>query len=382
MKPEYDLLIGLLREQMTGHPAQIPQELDGDALIQLAQRHKLETFLYAALEGRWEEEKLRSLAAGFHKAVFRDAQFDDYRKRLTQVLTEQQVRHVYLRGICLKHDYPAPAMRTMSDMDILVLPEDFPKIRKCMESLGGQLREGDGNHRTYALPMGLTVEFHPNLIHCSSPVATGVNPGWQYVPEGQGSGEVFMTEEGFYLNVIAHLANHFAAGGVGVRFVLDIWVCRYLRKNQPDRAFVEAELERIGLLEFTRKIEALAEVWFSGAPGDEGIAELAEYILTSGIHGFHDRAVLNAVSFSGSGLGALKNKIFYPRQDLETRYDWVKGRSWLLPIAWLVRAFRAVTRHWDKIFSWGKKTGDCSKTAVRSQQEMLARFGIKTQEDH
>ena len=53
-----------------------------------------------------------------------------------------------------------------------------------------------------------------------------------------------MTEEGLYLFHICHMADHFTGSGMGVRFVLDTWVLRHLRKNKPDRAKVEAELEQ------------------------------------------------------------------------------------------------------------------------------------------
>jgi len=378
VKKEFELLIALVREQMTGQPAVFPDEYDLEQLFRQAKTHKLEPFIYSALCQRPEipKDALSALENACNQAICRDPQFDYYRARITQELTKRQVRHVYMRGICLKHDYPEPALRTMSDMDILVEAKDFPVIRLVMLAMEARPLQSDGNHRSYMLPGGLNVEFHPNLLHCSSPVGTGVNPGWQYVPQGQGQGEAFMTEEGFYLNVMTHLANHFASGGVGVRFVLDIWVCRHLRKAKPDRSFVEQELARIGLLAFARNIERLAEVWFSQMPSEPLLEELGEYILTSGSHGNIDRAVLNAASISGSGSTALWRKAFYPKEDLLNRYDWVRGRRWLLPVAWLVRAFRAVTRRWRLIFTWGKKSKAHSRDQITRQQQLLARFGL------
>ena len=65
-----------------------------------------------------------------------------------------------------------------------------------------------------------------------------------------------------FLKGICHLAHHFVCGGVGIRFITDVWVCRNLREPQPDRATVERELERMELLEFARNIEALVgAVW-------------------------------------------------------------------------------------------------------------------------
>lgn len=48
-----------------------------------------------------------------------------------------------------------------------------------------------------------------------------------------------------------------------------------------------------------------------------------------------------------------------------------------MPVAWCVRAFRAVTRHGDRIVEWGKGTGQFSKAEIAEQREKLSRFGIE-----
>lgn len=380
MDQKYEILLKLVHSQVSGGCVQVPDGADLTGVFEAARRHKLETFVYAALEGTaYEEQAAKAIGSSYHSAVFRDAQADYVRSEITRVLEQAGIEHVYQRGICLKHDYPVPAMRTMSDMDILVHSRDLHKLPRVMAELPCEQKPGDGNHRIFVVEPGMTVEFHPELIHCSSSVGTGINSGWQYVPDGQKTAEKEMTEEGFYLNVLCHLANHFAAGGVGVRFVLDIWVCNHLRKTKYDRSFVDGELKRIGLLEFGHLIEQLSEVWFSNAESNAVLDELGAYILTSSTHGDGERAMLNAVCLSpgGSGISALWKKVFYPKQDLYNRYDWVRGRAWLLPIAWLVRVFQAITRRSGMIKAWGKGTMKFSDEQIAQQREKLARFGIR-----
>ena len=379
MEQQYRLLIDLVRSHFTGEAVEVPDDADLTALYEAAARHKLETFVYSCLENTAHAASaMEAIGGAYHKAVFRDVQADYIRAQITEVLTAAGIDHVYQRGVCLKHHYPVPAMRTMSDMDILIHTEDLDRLPEVMSKLDCKQCPGDGNHRTFAVSPGYAVEFHPNLIHCSSNVGTGVNPGWQYVPEGQPHGEQFMTEEGFYLSVLCHLANHFAAGGVGVRFVMDIWVCRHLRQPQPDRALIEQELDRIGLLKFGKQIEALGDLWFSGITPQEDLAELEEYILTSSSHGDDKRSMLNSVCLSpgGSGFSALWRKVFYPKQDLYERFDWAKNRPWLLPVAWLVRVWKAVTRRHKLILSWSKGTMQFTDEEIRLQREKLQRFGI------
>ena len=379
MGPQYKLLIDMVRSHFTGEAVNLPENADLTDLYEAAARHKLQTFIYSALENTpYEVSAMEAIGGAYHKAVFRDVQADYIRAQITEALTNAGIDHVYQRGVCLKHDYPVSSMRTMSDMDILVHSKDLKKLPKVMAALPCVQRPGDGNHRIFSVSPGFTVEFHPNLIHCSSHVGTGINPGWQFVPADQPAGEQFMTEEGFYLSVMCHLANHFAAGGVGVRFVLDIWVCRHLRQQQPDRSLVEKELQRIGLLKFAKQIEALGDLWFSGITPAEDLTELEEYILSSSSHGDEERSMLNSVCLSpgGSGFSALWRKVFYPKQDLYERYDWVNGRPWLLPAAWFARMWQALVRRRKLVFNWGKGTMKFTDDQIQQQREKLRNFGI------
>jgi hypothetical protein len=69
--------------------------------------------------------------------------------------------------------------------------------------------------------------------------------------------------------------------------------------------------------------------------------------------------------------------MFYSREEMEDRFPWVKGKPILLPAAWCVRAFRAVTRHGSSILQWGKGTGEVTEEDVAAQKEKLKRFGIE-----
>ncbi len=379
LQQESKLLIDALRSAMKKTPVQLPEAVDWTAFLKLARAHNVEGLVYSGLQTQSLPEQVeKHLVGAYHRAIFRDAQLEHMQTQLRTLLEQEKISHIFLKGAQLKHSYPIPALRTMSDLDVLVYTRDYPGLDRVCARLDGQLLEGDGNHRNFSFPGGVKVEFHPNLVHHTSPVAAGVNPGWQYAVQSP-DGRTVMTEEGFYLSILCHMADHFVSGGIGVRFVLDVWVFRNLRTEPVDRTFVEKELERFGLLAFTQKIETLAQAWFGDGEMTPLLEELGDYILTSGSHGTMDRAMLNAVSLSagGSRSSVLWSKVFYPRQELEDRFPWAKGRPWLLPAAWCVRAFRAVTKNGKQIVIWSKGTGTVSETQVAQQREKLSRFGIE-----
>ena len=385
MLPEFELLISALAKAVANKPFAMPGEaVNWERFTRLCHAHAVAPLVY---EGFRKADVLslvpadirNALLAQWNTAIFRDSQFEYMKMKLSEKMVAAKIPHIFLKGSCLKYDYPEPALRTMCDLDILVHSEDFAALGAIAEELGGQAAPGDGNHRNYHFKSGVAVEFHPNLLHHDAPVGSGINPGWQYAKKDMPTSAGMLTEEGFYLNTLCHLAGHFVAGGVGVRFVLDVWVNRHLRKPQPDRAFVESELRRFGLLDFAVNIEALADWWFGTGTKTPLLEELGLYILTSGSHGMTDRAMLNAVAMSegGSRVSALMQKAFYSRQEMEDRFTWCKGKPWLLPAAWCVRAFRAVTQHGHLVLKWSKDTKNLSKNEIRSQKELLRRFGIQ-----
>ena len=382
MTKESKLLIAALGWAVSGKTEELSLSVDWEELLLLAKGHMLLPLLCDGLQkaGVWKEapqEAAKTLEKACMQAVYQDAQMEYCRQKLEVGLKEEKIPYVFLKGAVLKYDYPDPSLRTMCDMDVLVHTKNYPQIDRIARELKGEAGHSDGNHRNYRFPSGVEVEFHPNLIHQDTPVGTDINPGWQYTeqtPDG-----IRMTEEGIYLNTLCHLANHFVLGGVGVRFVLDVWVNRHLRKNPIDREKVEKDLASFGLLDFAGNIEALAEYWFGAGENSPLLEELGEYILTSGSHGRTDRAVLNNVTLSkgGSRASALWGKIFYSRKEMEDRFPWCKGKPLLLPIAWCVRAFRAVTKRGKLIFHWSKETSKVTRAQAEAQKEMLSRFGIR-----
>lgn len=380
MTVEQRLLVDVLACAVAGKPCVLPENMDWRQFVGLCMKHSVAALAYDGLKKAdlWQfapPPAQKILSGAYNTAIFKDAQFAHLKEKLSCELKASGVRHIFLKGASLKKDYPVPELRTMCDLDVLVHTEDYPVIEKIAQTLRGVPGHSDGNHRNYQFPGELTVEFHPNLLHHGTPVGTQINPGWQYANKAGDD----LTEEGFYLNTLCHLANHFVSGGAGVRFIADVWVNRNLRQPQPDWKKVEAELGRFGLLEFARNIEDLAECWFGRGEETELLQELGEYILADGHYGSGEKAVLNAVALSPnqSRSSALVKKAFYSRAELEDRYPWCKGKPLLLPAAWCARCFRAVTRHGKLVIRWSKKTGEISKNEIAEQKALLGRFGIR-----
>ncbi|MBE6926664.1 MAG: hypothetical protein E7461_07465 [Ruminococcaceae bacterium] len=380
MTNEQKLLIDTLACALTGKGYTVPENIDWRLFVGLSMRHTVAPLVYDGLRknGSWEmlpPPGKKILSDAYHTAIFRDAQFMHLKEQLAEKLTQENVPHIFLKGASLKKDYPEPALRTMCDLDVLAHTEDYPKLDKIAAEMGAKAEDGDGNHHSFCFPGNLAVEFHPNLIHHDTPVGTQINPGWQYAA----TDGTDLTPEGFYLNTICHLANHFVSGGAGVRFIADVWVNRNLRKPEANWKTVEKELERFGLLDFARNIEELARCWFDGGTETPLLQEMGEYILSEGQYGSADRAIRNAAALSPgeSGASALSRRVFPSKEELESKFPWCKGKTLLLPAAWCARCIRVVTKRGSLALKWTTETGKLKKEEITEQKAMLIRFGIQ-----
>ena len=74
-------------------------------------------------------EKLRTV---YYATAARNMQMHEQLKRVTDALDEIGVRYILLKGAALIQDvYEGNmALRPMSDVDLLVAPEDFPTVRE------------------------------------------------------------------------------------------------------------------------------------------------------------------------------------------------------------------------------------------------------------
>lgn len=371
---EKKALIWALRQGFSADEMSFPN-ISWEKVLLLARHHKVSGLCYYGLKQQGEvlshlpQEVQDGFLQDYRKTLHQGIQWESLQQDITIALQKAKIPHAFLKGACIRDVYPVKELRSMCDMDLLVLPQDHERITVAFSAIGAVEERGDGNHYNYRFPNGLCIECHPNLMHPGEVGSDILNPGWQFVQEGSTA----LTAEGLYLHALCHLAGHLLSGGAGVRFVLDLWL---LSRNWEGECPYEAGISALGLTEFHRNILALGEYWFGAGERTDTLEELADYIFTSGSHGFAQRAALNAVSVAGSQKNAFLKRVFCPREALEARFSWVRGRPLLLPAAWLSRCALVLTSRRKELSAWKKQSGKISQGDANLQREKLIRFGL------
>lgn len=366
-------LIWLLAAAL-GRPPQNVESSNVMGSLPLAQKHSVANMLYYALpllptEKQPKEAERRLLKELAYAAAAREAL---QQRELDAILARFETEHITilpLKGCVIKQLYPKPEMRYMSDTDLLFDPAQAVSVQAALEELGCTTdRFAQGETDLYSSPMRMNYELHRSLqnegfndnsrrfldglLTCAGPKA-----GCKYVLE--------LPKEEHYAYLLCHFVKHLLNGGVGVRQVMDIYICRHGWSFDEER--LAALLRELELTDFAATLERLADHWFGSGAGDAVTDELGAYIFGSGTFGTDEQRVADRMlkeQNTGNRAVYVIRRLF-PGYDLMKNYfPKLKNAPVLLPFYWLLRILRG-------IFCRKRKLSNEIDTVFRTTEETL-----------
>lgn len=369
-----DILISMLSDALHEKiTKQIPKTEELNLLMNEAQRHGVAAVFNRALP---EESAtcVQQLEAKLH-AVDMAQEYEG--AVILQKMAERRIPCIPLKGWVLREMYPKPYMRTRGDLDLLVHPEQLPETEQLMAELG-YIKENENftdYHICYNKPPYLTLEIHVRLTEEDK--CTVFESVWERaVPRKDGCFQ--LCEEDNYLFMVYHGAKHALLGGIGLRYIMDLWVLlNYFANVSGDimREHVSQGLNMLGLTSFAAYSEQLATEWFGLTgisltkitPDLETMRLWRKFILSSGTFGGAVSSYENQLTRSSAPV-LVAAKIFPCRAQMEIRYPELRQKPWLLPKFWIIRL-------WQKLRGGEALTGARAFTSVsreeRKQREYL-----------
>lgn len=255
---------------------------------------------------------------------------------------ENKIQHLMVKGTIIRNLYPYPEMRLMSDADILIKEEEYSKIKPIMLSLGFE-EAYESDHELVWKKGDFTIELHKRLVPSyNKDYYEYFGDGWKLATRvDENTGECFMSDEDNFIYNFVHYAMHYRNGGIGVKHVTDFYVI--MQKNKElDFTYIEAELEKLQLLEFWKNTKKLLGVWFASEESTDLTDFMTKKIFDSGAYGTKESKVnADAVRTSNTGKGMKIKKVFgwiFPSfKGMCQKYRFLKKVPILLPIMWVVR---------------------------------------------
>lgn len=333
-------------------PPENIDNLDWQEIVDFAKKQSvLNIIAYAGekLNQKPDETTLKYLKEFRQQKMVVEAQQEIEACDAMDKLEAMGVRHMPLKGYIVKNFYPSPDMRTMGDLDLLIDSERCDEVVKAFEADGFTFC-GEGDLHSNVERGNAYIEFHRSMVDEEHKTLS------QYYADGFSRAKLSegysfryeLSKEDMYIFLIAHVAKHYRYSGTGIRSLLDLYVYRKAC-NDLDLDYINRETEKLGLVVFRQKIEAIADDWYSGLFNGE-YNSVSAYIVSGGVYGVTNSDIEN--SFIGEISGNLKsNKLklwlrtVFPGKELMTiRYPVLKKVIWLLPFFWIVRFFDTLFR--------------------------------------
>lgn len=347
-------LAELVKAQLEGKkPGPVPEGISLTELEEFSRKNHINYLVLGALlklDSLPEEAKQRFRPIVM-KSVMKTAMQVAEVKMLRQRFEEKKIPNQFMKGSCLKFVYPSPEMREMSDLDILIGEDGMEQAAEVLVNMGYELTRSIKHHDIFQKKPYMVVEAHRAMYdksvdksqyeYFSTFSKANKMDGYEYSYE--------FSNEDFYVYMMAHMAKHFFQTGCGVRHLVDIYIFKQKYGATMDMAYTETELDRCGILTFTKHMEKLTEIWLNDEPSEALYDDLFDYMLGCGIYGKEENGMWSRFADEKKEtISRSKMKLWYifpPLHYMAEDYAYLEKHHWLLPWAWFVRGINGILKH-------------------------------------
>ena len=329
-------------------PSLVVDDKELSFFLKVSKYHSLTALLYQALasvKAQVNHESLKKLEeyylANLRKAVL----FNEERKALYAYLTANGIDFLPLKGIIIKDYYLDPYTREFADNDILFEDKGSSLVKEFFTKRGYQVElYKKSNHDVYLKKPFFNFEMHRALFFENEDNQKNVVYFKDYLSKAhlKEGHERVLNNEDFYIYFTAHTYKHFHVSGCGIRTLVDYYL--YLRKEQLDFKYINEELSKLDLVDFSHKIISLSKKIFDDEQLNEEEAEMLLFIASSGTYGTLEHSVKKGVKEKGK-FGYAMRRLFPPYSFYKSAYPWAYYSFILIPIAWLCRFFRILFKN-------------------------------------
>ncbi|MBR0445667.1 MAG: nucleotidyltransferase family protein [Oscillospiraceae bacterium] len=336
--------IALIKSAITGEAVSLPEKYSMERTQRLLQEQGLLPigFVGAGNCGYPADSEIMLFLLDYYcMATVHSEQQLELIEKISQAFEKNGIDYMPVKGAILKTMYPSHELRGMSDADILIREEEYPRIRPVMEKLGFR-ESGESDHEHIWLHKYLKVELHKRLIPSyNKDFYSFFGEGWDLAKIQNGHRWAMTEEDAFIYNFI-HFAKHYRDGEGSSRFVIDLWV--HMGKcPQLDMVYIREKMAELRIERFYDHIMAVIDAWFRDGQWSEVTERITQVLFNIDAT---ERKQANAVAQSlhithDAGDDKKAQKIqklhaIFPSRD-HMNWSYPRWKKVPLPIAWVLR---------------------------------------------
>ena len=328
----------------------------------------------------------RELVECYYQAIAENFNKANMFENLSQKFSESKIPHMPVKGWYVRTLYPVPELRTFGDIDILINKQDRQKTDKIFTENGYSIKENW--EPTYSYDKGISrCEVHTELMD------SDLGKGEQVISYFSNAfetaekdvGERFSPQKDLHLiYLFCHLAKHLYTGGAGIRMYMDIAL--FLKENSGSLHFekIQDDSKKLHLDCFFKTVLSACSEWFEiDLPFEindikqDNLDALKKYTFGADLFGkTRDKSIISLRNDEAGSKGSvLKDTLFPNAKKIEERYKFIKGRKYLLPMAWVARSFVNLKEIPQKL-KYIKKVSNADMDLVNEYNEFISYIGL------
>ena len=380
----------LLRSGLTGETVTIEEPFPFDELVREAVRHGVENLLFHGLCAAGftvKDDRMKALFHAVGENIFVNENQVATALSVCDAFSENGIEYMPLKGLTIRELYPSSEMRTMSDVDILIKTEQYPKICEILSNLGFVPVLESVYELVWQKGTMLYLELHKSLFPTYDvDFHTEFGNGWGKAVQ-QGNTPCFtLSDEDNFVYLFTHFAKHYLDGGIGFRHLADLWV--YLQAHpQLDTVYITAFLERLHLRAFYENVMAALSVWMEDAEETPATVEILHTVFAAGVYGtVEDHRIAGAERHTTTSTAQMKRRrlwsfLFPPFELMSYAYPVLKKAPFLLPLVYVWRFMTKALLRPKRALAQSKSIVSVSQDAVQGRQEALRLVGLEPSVD-
>lgn len=291
---------------------------------------------------------------------------------IQQFLEKYQFDHLFVKGILVKDYYPIPEFRTSGDIDIIIRPDELPRLKSVLEQ--AEIHIVDYVTET------ITVRIFDTMIeiHSTADVLSDYFDNIFTLCEKISDYSYQLNEYDHLLYVLCHLAKHLSYRGAGIRMLMDMDAVIRGNKHFDAERFLLL-CEKAGVKKTAQVILSLCHLWFDTPvsayidfkENETLLHQLETVFLDGGSFGYESSAIPAKYYEAGqtNSKFLILLKMAFPSRDyLKIAYPYYQKHWYLYPIARMNRLI-------DGLFKKRKNTSDALKQ-IRSDSQITVQLQL------
>lgn len=368
MNTNQKALVTLLKNFIKDEPLSVPDDTNWMELSALASIHSVSGIMgYMLMQNPLSSAKellpalrrecLQSIAVYAQRAACMD--------QLIIEMNKAGIDHLLMKGFVVRNYYSVPELRSFGDIDFLIKRESRENSNELMQSLGFEAH--DDWEPVYSFAKGMEYyEIHSDVMEVDVSDKANYREYFSHIWEHatprseEGYSHTYdLTPEFHLLYLMTHIAKHIRGSGAGIRMYMDIAVFTEHFRDSLDWDYVKEQFKVLKFEDFANTVFTIVEKEFGvkspiklRSIEDEVFDMIMENTMNGGTFGhmnadsaskwmkIDDKNNLESVSKTRTFI----HRLFPAAKTIETRYTYLQGRPYLIPIAWIHRLIKTRSR--------------------------------------